>query len=119
MIEAEVQNETHQTTFTLKLVCVPRIGEGIRLMEPDGDWASYDVIDVWYQKAEYGDVWVPYLHVRLTPDEMRALDSDTANPLVNRSQAVPIEDFLRKFEGNEDHRPTEINLDLDPRSETV
>ena len=26
-------------------------GEGLRLLEPDGFWASYDVIDVWYQKA--------------------------------------------------------------------
>jgi hypothetical protein len=27
------------------------------------------VLDVWYQKAEYGDVWVPYLHVRRTAGE--------------------------------------------------
>jgi hypothetical protein len=27
------------------------------------------VLDVWYQKAEYGDVWVPYMHVRMTPAE--------------------------------------------------
>ena len=48
---------------------VPRIGEGIRLLEPGGQWASYDVLDVWYQKAEYGDVWIPYMHVRQTPAE--------------------------------------------------
>jgi hypothetical protein len=29
------------------------------------------VIDVWYQKAEYGDIWVPFLHVRITPAEQR------------------------------------------------
>jgi len=69
VIEVEVQNETHQSTFTMKVVVVPRIGEGIRLREPTGRWASYDVLDVWYQKAEYGDVWVPYLHVRRTAGE--------------------------------------------------
>ncbi|MGY6552376.1 MAG: hypothetical protein ACXIT4_10845 [Erythrobacter sp.] len=69
MIEIEVQNETHQTQTHLRFAAVPRIGEGIRLREPDGMWASYDVIDVWYQKAEFGDVWMPYLHVRITPGE--------------------------------------------------
>ena len=67
MIEIEVQNETHQSQERLRFAAVPRIGEGIRLQGPDGFWASYDVVDLWYQKAEYGDVWVPYLHVRLTP----------------------------------------------------
>lgn len=67
MIEIEVQNETHQSQETLRFSAVPRIGEGIRLRGPDGFWASYDVVDLWYQKAEYGDVWVPYLHVRATP----------------------------------------------------
>ena len=67
MIEIEVQNETHQSQERLRFSAVPRIGEGIRLQAPDGFWASYDVVDLWYQKAEYGDVWVPYLHVRLTP----------------------------------------------------
>ena len=37
-----------------------------RLRQPDGFWASYDVIDVWYQKAEFGEIWVPYIHVRMT-----------------------------------------------------
>ncbi|MEL6530979.1 MAG: hypothetical protein AAFQ27_13540, partial [Pseudomonadota bacterium] len=64
-----VQNETHQTQDRIRFAAVPRIGEGIRLREPDGIWASYDVIDVWYQKAEYGDIWMPYVHVRLTPGE--------------------------------------------------
>lgn len=67
MIEIEVQNETRQSQETLRFAAVPRIGEGIRLMAPDGFWSSYDVVDLWYQKAEYGDVWVPYLHVRETP----------------------------------------------------
>ncbi|MEM6266503.1 MAG: hypothetical protein AAF707_03185 [Pseudomonadota bacterium] len=87
MIEIEVQNETHQTQERIRFAAVPRIGEGIRLREPDGLWASYDVLDVWYQKAEFGDVWMPYLHVCLTPgeqagdptagdDEMAAHDRD-------------------------------------------
>ena len=42
---------------------------GIRLLEPNGQWASYDVLDVWYQKAEYGEIWIPYMHVRQTPAE--------------------------------------------------
>lgn len=69
LIEIEIQNETHQTQVRLKFLAVPRIGEGIRLQGPDGEWASYDVLDLWYQRAEYGDVWVPYIHVRLTPPE--------------------------------------------------
>lgn len=69
MIEIEVQNETHQSQVQLKFLAVPRIGEGIRLQEPDGSWASYDVLDLWYQKAVYGDVWVPFIHVRVTPTE--------------------------------------------------
>jgi hypothetical protein len=69
LIEIEVQNETRQTQERLRFVAVPRIGEGIRLREPDGFWASYDVVDLWYQKAEYGDLWEPYLHVRVTPGE--------------------------------------------------
>ncbi|WP_298465804.1 hypothetical protein [uncultured Erythrobacter sp.] len=69
MIEIEVQNETHQTQDRIRFAAVPRIGEGIRLRAPDGMWASYDVLDVWYQKAEYGDIWMPYVHVKLTPGE--------------------------------------------------
>lgn len=75
MIEIEVQNETHQSQSRLRFAAVPRIGEGIRLREPDGMWASYDVIDVWYQKAEFGDVWMPYLHVRMTPGEVGGSDA--------------------------------------------
>lgn len=69
MIEIEVQNETHQTQARVRFAAVPRIGEGLRLREPDGMWASYDVLDVWYQKAEFGDVWIPFLHVKMTPGE--------------------------------------------------
>jgi hypothetical protein len=72
LFEIEVQNETHQTQHRLRFAAVPRIGEGIRLMEPTGFWASYDVIDLWYQKAEFGDVWVPYMHVRITEGEQKA-----------------------------------------------
>jgi hypothetical protein len=67
VIEIEVQNETTQTQERLRFAAVPRIGEGIRLRDADGFWASFDVLDLWYQKAEFGDVWVPYLHVRATP----------------------------------------------------
>ena len=70
MIEIEVQNETRQNQERLRFAAVPRIGEGLRLCEQNGFWASYDVIDVWYQKAEYGDVWVPFIHVRITPAEV-------------------------------------------------
>lgn len=69
MIEIEIQNETDQSQEKVRFAAVPRIGEGIRLMGSEGFWSSYDVVDVWYQKAEYGDVWVPYLHVRKTADE--------------------------------------------------
>jgi len=112
VIEVEIQNETHQSVFRLKTVVVPRIGEGLRLQEPDGRWASYDVLDVWYQKAEYGDVWVPFIDLRMTPAELSAIDVETRNPMVDRSQAVPIEEFLKKFEGAEEHRTTPLTLDL-------
>ena len=112
MIEIEVQNETHQTVFKLKVVTVPRIGEGLRLLEPSGQWASYDVLDVWYQKAGYGDVWVPYIHVRMTPDELKAVEMAKSNPMVDKRQQMPIEEFLAKFEGDAEHRPTKLNLDL-------
>lgn len=80
MIEIEVQNETHQTQNRIRFAAVPRIGEGLRLREPDGMWASYDVIDVWYQKAEFGDVWMPYLHVRVTPGEVVGLPEAGTDP---------------------------------------
>ena len=76
LIDIEVQNETHQTNVRLQFTVVPRIGEGIRLREPDGFWASYDIVDLWYQQADYGKVWVPFIHVRKTPGE-----KDTATPI--------------------------------------
>ena len=81
MIEVEIQNETHQSQHTIRFAAVPRIGEGIRLREPDGCWASYDVADLWYQKADFGDVWVPYLHVRMTPSETVAPPVPAQRPL--------------------------------------
>ena len=112
MIEIEIQNETHQSQFRIKAVAVPRIGEGLRLQEPDGTWASYDVLDVWYQKAEFGDIWVPYLHVRLTPDETGMAPSCTNPAARNVDQAMPIEEFLAKFEGTREHEPVKLTLDL-------
>ena len=85
MYEIEVQNETHQTQERLRFAALPRIGEGLRLQEPNGFWASYDVLDVWYQKAEYGDVWVPYIHVRITPTEM---DIEAITPLQPRTSPL-------------------------------
>lgn len=79
MIEIEIQNETHQSHERIKMAVMPRIGEGLRLQEPDGFWASYDILDLWYQKADYGDIWVPYLHVRMTPAE---------------DEVVPPQDFM-------------------------
>ena len=84
VIDIEIQNETHQTNDRLKFAVVPRIGEGLRLQEPNGFWASYDILDLWYQKAEYGDVWVPYLHVRKTEGEIDAVnDIDTATNITD------------------------------------
>jgi hypothetical protein len=96
LIEIEVQNETTQTEERLRFAAVPRIGEGIRLQGPDGFWASYDVVDLWYQKAAYGDVWVPYLHVRLTPAPTvlgapNALGAQyAAEPLPHSADAIPM-----------------------------
>lgn len=75
MIEIEVQNETTQTQSTVRFATVPRTGEGVHLKDEAGFWCSYDVVDVWYQKAAYGDVWIPYLHVRQTPHASGAGDA--------------------------------------------
>jgi hypothetical protein len=58
---------------------VPRIGEGVQLLTPEGRWISHDVIDVWYQRAAYGDVWIPLLHVRQTPGEQVVTADAAAN----------------------------------------
>ena len=81
MIEVEIQNETHQSQHRIRFAAVPRIGEGIRLLEPDGCWASYDVIDLWYQKADFGDVWEPYLHVCITPSEKASGPAPAQRPI--------------------------------------
>ena len=82
MIEIEIQNETTQGQERLRFAAVPRIGEGIRLRDAGGYWASYDVMDLWYQKAEYGDVWVPFLHVRRTPGEAAGLPGHTTGEVI-------------------------------------
>lgn len=93
MFEIEIQNETTQSQERVRFAAVPRIGEGIRLLDGQGFWASYDVMDLWYQKAEYGDVWVPYLHVRQTPGEVAAPIGAVAaagvSPLRERGEVVP------------------------------
>ncbi len=111
MIDIEIQNETQQTELRIKAMAVPRIGEGIRLLEPSGAWASYDVLDVWYQKADYGEVWVPYLHVRATPGE-GGFSSMPDTQAAKIDQAMPIEQFLAKFEGDHEHETVKLNLDL-------
>ncbi|MCT2399624.1 hypothetical protein [Novosphingobium mangrovi (ex Huang et al. 2023)] len=95
MIEIEVQNETHQTQERLRFAALPRIGEGIRLLEPNGFWSSYDIIDLWYQKAEYGDVWVPYIHVRITPSDevsepvtMSKVQPDEQQEIVDQAKTI-------------------------------
>lgn len=114
MIEIEIQNETHQTQFRIKAMAVPRIGEGIRLKEPDDSWASYDVLDVWYQQADYGEVWVPYLHVRTTPAAGSGnFDAAPAAAMPSvPDQSMPIADFLAKFEGEQEHETVKLNLDI-------
>ena len=87
MIEIEIQNETNQSQERLRFAAVPRIGEGIRLREPGGFWASYDVLDLWYQKAEYGDIWVPYLHVRKTAGEASGAPPLAVQPELDRFRA--------------------------------
>lgn len=87
LIEIEVQNETRQTQERLRFAVVPRLGEGLRLLEPTGFWASYDVIDVWYQKADYGEIWVPYIHIRITDSE-QAAEAEPVSVLSQR-EAVP------------------------------
>ena len=106
MIEVEIQNETHQTEHTIRFAAVPRIGEGIRLREPDGCWASYDILDLWYQKADYGDIWVPYLHVRMTPSEQQAMAPAAAQrPLGDTEVQESREGHERPVFGEEEFVP--------------
>jgi hypothetical protein len=85
--EIEVQNESTQTQQTLRFMAVPRIGEGVRLLDFDGHWASYDVIDVWYQQSPIGELWVPYIHVRKSGESEGAVS------------AAPQVDVLRAAQG--------------------
>ena len=104
MIEIEIQNETHQTQHRIRFAAVPRIGEGVRLREPDGCWASYDVLDLWYQKADYGDVWVPYLHVCITPSE-KAASVPAQRPLGDTSEPGIVSRESRPVYGEEEFVP--------------
>ncbi|HEY5712283.1 MAG TPA: hypothetical protein VIT38_10335 [Allosphingosinicella sp.] len=88
MVEIEVQNEADQTQKTLRFAAVPRIGEGIHLLDEQGFWASYDVVDVWYQKAPYGDIWVPYLHIRAGQTDTAAAGA-AANGTESASEQRP------------------------------
>ena len=95
MYEIEVQNETTQSQQTLRFVAVPRIGEGVRLQDRNGFWTSYDVLDVWYQRSAYGDVWIPYMHVRQSegvagtgPDGAVARNASAAAETNGEAEAV-------------------------------
>lgn len=112
VIEIEIQNETHQSQFRIRAMAVPRIGEGIRLQEPGSVWASYDVLDVWYQQAEFGQIWVPYIHVRMTPSENDTIFASPRARTRGPDQAMPIEEFLAKFEGSREHEPVKLTLDM-------
>ena len=95
MVEVEVQNETYQTQEIIRFAVVPRIGEGIRLLDQNGFWASFDVVDVWYQKASHDNVWVPYIHVRLTPGEtpVKVDDGVDLNAEVEVARDHPLSKF--------------------------
>lgn len=88
MIEIEVQNETRQTQETVRFAAVPRIGEGVRLQDPSGFWVSYDVVDLWYQKAEFGEIWMPYIHVRMTPSEISVESLPRPEPVAEDKEEV-------------------------------
>lgn len=97
MVEVEVQNETYQTQQVIRFASVPRIGEGIHLVDHAGFSACFDVIDVWYQKANYGDVWIPYIHVRKTPGISAAApgasnDESQPFPAAGREHAAALAD---------------------------
>jgi hypothetical protein len=89
VFEIEVQNESTQSQLTLRFVTVPRIGEGVRLLDFDGTWASYDVIDVWYQQSAYGEVWVPYIHVRRSGEAEGVMPNAARQPDVDEVAGGP------------------------------
>ena len=94
MIEVEVQNETYQTQQVVRFAAVPRIGEGIHLTDEAGFSACFDVVDVWYQKASYGDVWIPYIHVCKTPGESDARSMPLPNMIHVPSASAELSDRL-------------------------
>ncbi len=87
MFEIEVQNESDQTQRTLRFIAVPRIGEGVRLLDADGLWGSHDVVDVWYQQSPYGEVWVPYIHVRKSGETEGSLPTAARQKDVSQAAA--------------------------------
>lgn len=89
VFEIEVQNESNQTQLTLRFIAVPRIGEGVRLLDFDGLWASYDVIDVWYQQSPFGEIWVPYMHVRKSGETAGAMPEAAPQLDVVRAASGP------------------------------
>ena len=89
MYEIEVQNESNQTQQSLRFIAVPRIGEGVRLIDFDGLWASYDVIDVWYQQSPIGEFWVPYIHVRKSGEAEGAVSATAPQIDVSRAASGP------------------------------
>ena len=89
MYEIEVQNESNQTQQSLRFIAVPRIGEGVRLIDFDGLWASYDVIDVWYQQSPIGEFWVPYIHVRKSGEAQGAAPMVAQQIDVSRAASGP------------------------------
>ena len=89
LYEIEVQNESSQTQQSLRFMAVPRIGEGVRLLDFDGLWASYDVIDVWYQQSPIGEIWVPYIHVRKSGEAQGAAPMVAQQIDVSRAASGP------------------------------
>ena len=107
-IDEQVRRDKRQSSGSLlESAAAGTLRPWRELVQPHRDVASGR-----YQQAEFGEVWVPYIHVRMTPDDMRTASVGEANPLVDKGQQVPIEDFLKKFEGDHEHEPVKLNLDL-------
>jgi hypothetical protein len=43
---------------------------------------------------------------------LKAVEMAKSNPMVDKAQQVPIEDFLKKFEGDHEHETVKLNLDM-------
>ena len=89
MIEVEVQNETYQSQEIIRFAAVPRIGEGVRLLDKKGFWASFDVVDVWYQQSPFGEIWMPYIHVRKSGEAQGAAPMVAQQIDVSRAASGP------------------------------